>query len=93
MLRVLKEPQYLGEYLVKYGFISESQLHLALADQQELSDNNRLGDILILRGWITQEVLDHFVAGVVERKRQRARRELKRHEQDTFVETREPLVG
>ena len=44
----------LGRYLVESGLLSQSQLDIALRDQQY--SGYALGEILVLRGWIQQSV-------------------------------------
>lgn len=49
----------LGRYLVESGLLSQSQLDIALRDQQY--SGYALGEILVLRGWIQQSVIDLVV--------------------------------
>jgi len=49
----------LGRYLVESGLLSQSQLDIALRDQQY--SGYPLGEILVLRGWIQQSVIDLVV--------------------------------
>ncbi|BAW97008.1 hypothetical protein NIES970_19520 [[Synechococcus] sp. NIES-970] len=50
----------LGELLENAGLISEAQLQTALFDQQIYSDL-KFGEILALRGWVSQHTADFFV--------------------------------
>ncbi len=49
----------LGQMLILAGLVSPSQVEIALIDQQ-MSPHLRLGDILVLRGWLKQETVDYF---------------------------------
>lgn len=51
--------QRLGELLHKAHLISQSQIDVALHDQQQRMDL-RFGEILALRGWLKQETADFF---------------------------------
>src|SRR5260221_3758770 len=57
-------PTLLGQYLLSRGRIAESELRVALA-QQEQSGRN-LGEILVDSGLSTLEELERFVAAKVE---------------------------
>jgi len=49
----------LGRYLVEAGLLSQSQLDIALRDQEY--SGYHLGEILVLRGWVQQSVIDLVV--------------------------------
>jgi|GEM_PF-4443475 hypothetical protein len=49
----------LGRYLVESGLLSQSQLDIALRDQQY--SGYPLGEILVLRGWVQESVIDLIV--------------------------------
>ncbi len=49
----------LGQMLILAGLVSPSQVEIALIDQQ-MSPHLRLGEILVLRGWLKQETVDYF---------------------------------
>lgn len=49
----------LGRYLVESGLLSQSQLEIALRDQEY--SGYPLGEILVLRGWVQQSVIDLIV--------------------------------
>lgn len=53
-----KKHKLLGEILVEAGLVSTYQVEIALNEQQEYG--LRIGEILVLRGWITQETVDFF---------------------------------
>ena len=63
--------KYLGEFLVEHGFLSTAQLAVALLDQADSPQSLRLGEILILRGWINSEVLEDYIMKIVEPRRKR----------------------
>ncbi len=50
----------LGELLLEAGLISKTQLDEAIHEQQQLSQDVRLGEILARRGYINQETADFF---------------------------------
>lgn len=59
------ESMLLGETLIRAGLISKAQIDFALYEQknyvqQSLGQHFRLGDILVLRGWIAQTTTDFF---------------------------------
>lgn len=53
----LRKP--LGRYLVEAGLLSQAQLDIALRDQEY--SGYPLGEILVLRGWVQQSVIDLVV--------------------------------
>lgn len=53
------ERKPLGRYLLEAGLLSPSQLRLALQEQQYT--RQALGEILVLRGWVKQSVIDLVV--------------------------------
>ncbi len=48
-----------GEVLKQAGLVSAEQVEIALKTQQE-QGNRRLGEILVLQGWLKQETADFF---------------------------------
>lgn len=50
----------LGERLLAHGCITMEQLWLALLEQRH--SGARLGDILVNRGWIRQDILDQLAS-------------------------------
>ncbi|WP_297061619.1 hypothetical protein [Thermosynechococcus sp. M3746_W2019_013] len=50
----------IGELLLKAGLITSGQLQVALMEQGMYA-NLRLGEILALHGWLSQETIDFFV--------------------------------
>ena len=49
----------LGETLRDAGLITEAQLQTVLRDKQEYKEQ-KVGEILALRGWLKQETVDFF---------------------------------
>lgn len=49
-------PKRIGEYLLEAGYLSPAQLAVALHDQT--LTGLRLGEVLMLRGWIDARTLD-----------------------------------
>ena len=49
----------LGETLRDAGLITEAQLQTVLGDKQEYKEQ-KVGEILALRGWLKQETVDFF---------------------------------
>jgi hypothetical protein len=59
-----QSPQYIGEYLVSSGLVSEQQLESVLAEQLRLRQKGTtmlLGELLIHAGYITREVLENIL--------------------------------
>lgn len=50
----------IGELLLKTGLINSSQLQVALMEK-DIYTHLRLGEILALHGWLSQETIDFFV--------------------------------
>ncbi|MFZ9737804.1 MAG: hypothetical protein ACO3EZ_07335 [Prochlorotrichaceae cyanobacterium] len=62
--------KYLGDFLVEHGFLSVPQLQVALWDQSQTPEPMRLGEILVLRGWIKRDLLESYIKNIVEPRRQ-----------------------
>ncbi|MGE5307494.1 MAG: GspE/PulE family protein [Deltaproteobacteria bacterium] len=58
--KIIGEKKKIGELLIEHGIITESQLLEALEEQKLVKE--RLGDILIKKGWISKEVFDKYLA-------------------------------
>ncbi len=52
----------IGEFLVETGVITEAQLEAALAEQREGGGRERLGAILVRKGWIAPKLLYKILA-------------------------------
>ena len=53
------EPKPLGAYLVEAKLLTPAHIEVALYDQRERG--YRLGDILALRGWVKEEIIEWIV--------------------------------
>jgi tetratricopeptide (TPR) repeat protein len=62
---LVNRPDRLGDLLVKNGLLDEAQLRTAIADQGDRPEE-RLGALLLKRGYISREALDRFVAMQIE---------------------------
>lgn len=49
----------IGDYLCEAGILTPSQLVVALYDQQRTGLH--LGEILVLRGWVSQQTINKFL--------------------------------
>ncbi|MFZ9738772.1 MAG: hypothetical protein ACO3EZ_12260 [Prochlorotrichaceae cyanobacterium] len=52
-------PKPLGEYLIEAKLLTPAHIEVALYDQQERG--YRLGDILAMRGWVKEEIIEWVV--------------------------------
>ncbi|MFM2429290.1 MAG: hypothetical protein RLZZ511_503 [Cyanobacteriota bacterium] len=68
------EIQRLGSYLVEAGLVTPAQIDVALSDQR-FSEGMRIGEILVMRGWIKQQTLDFVITKVVEPEQTAARQQ------------------
>ena len=53
----------LGAYLVEAGLITPNQVEIALNEQKV--NRRRLGEILVLRGWVKQQTIEYLMENVV----------------------------
>ena len=53
----------LGAYLVEAGLITPTQVDIALNEQKV--NRRRLGEILVLRGWVKQQTIEYLMENVV----------------------------
>ncbi len=58
----------IGSYLIELGLITKSQVNIALTDQQVTG--MRLGEILVERGWLSQQTIDELMNQVILPERQ-----------------------
>ncbi|MCM1984741.1 hypothetical protein [Lyngbya confervoides] len=65
--QTIAQGKRLGSYLVESGLLSESQIEVALADQQ--LTGMRFGEVVVRRGWIKEETVEYFMKKVVEPER------------------------
>ncbi len=61
LLTVQTKP--IGSYLVESGLITKLQVNIALTDQQVTG--MRLGEILVERGWLSQQTIDELMNKVI----------------------------
>jgi hypothetical protein len=57
-----------GGYLIDAGLLNESQVDVALHDQQ--ATGMRFGDIVVERGWIERQTVEYFIVKVIELERE-----------------------
>lgn len=62
------EMKRLGNYLMEAGLLSESQINVALADQE--ITGMRLGEALVRRGWVKEETIEYLMKKVILPERQ-----------------------
>ncbi len=74
----------LGQYLIEAGLLNESQINVALIDQQVTG--MRFGEIVVARGWMKEQTVEYLMKKVVvpERKRQEVRQ--RQMEQQTVLQ-------
>jgi hypothetical protein len=58
----------LGNYLMEAGLLTESQINVALADQE--ITGMRLGEALVRRGWVKEETIEYLMKKVILPERQ-----------------------
>lgn len=63
----------IGSYLVEAGLITQAHINVALADQK--ATGVRFGDILVIRGWITEQTIEYLMEKIVIPEREVAEKE------------------
>lgn len=58
----------LGSYLIDAGLLSESQVDVALNDQE--ATGMRFGDILVERGWIKRQTIEYLTRKIIRMERE-----------------------
>ncbi len=58
----------LGSYLIDAGLLTQSQVDVALSDQE--ATGLRFGDIIVERGWIKKQTLEYLCRKVIELERE-----------------------
>ena len=53
----------IGKYLVEAGLLEQSQVDLALAEQQRTGQ--RLGDIIVAHGWLKRQTVEYWMKNVI----------------------------
>ncbi len=64
------EMKRLGNYLMEAGLLTESQINVALADQE--ITGMRLGEALARRGWVKEETIEYLMKKVILPERQQS---------------------
>jgi len=64
----------LGSYLVEAGLLTQTQITVALADQE--ATGMRFGDILIARGWLNEQTIEYLMKKIILPEREAVAREL-----------------
>jgi hypothetical protein len=54
----------IGAYLVEAGLLSEAQVGVALADQQNVGSMS-FGEILVTRGWVKEQTIEYLMQKVI----------------------------
>lgn len=57
------ESKRLGDYLVEAGLLTQTQIEVALEDQQ--NTGMRLGEVLAHRGWVKEETIEYLMQKVI----------------------------
>ncbi|NJM67441.1 MAG: hypothetical protein HC851_18090 [Acaryochloris sp. RU_4_1] len=58
----------LGSYLIDAGLLTESQVDVALSDQE--ATGMRFGDILVERGWIKRQTIEYLTRKIISMERE-----------------------
>lgn len=61
--KTMADSKRLGNYLMEAGLLTQSQLEVALADQQ--ITGMRLGEVLVRRGWVKEETIEYLMQKVI----------------------------
>ncbi|KPL84148.1 hypothetical protein SE15_02975 [Thermanaerothrix daxensis] len=64
-----EEPERLGDYLIRKGWITATQLKLALEEQKRRPRGTLLGSVLVQMGFISQATLDRALADLLQEHR------------------------
>jgi hypothetical protein len=54
----------IGAYLVEAGLLSDAQVGVALADQQNIGSMS-FGEILVTRGWVKEQTIEYLMQKVI----------------------------
>ncbi|WP_299490948.1 hypothetical protein [Acaryochloris sp. IP29b_bin.137] len=58
----------LGSYLIDAGLLTESQVDVALNDQE--ATGMRFGDILVERGWVKRQTIEYLTRKIIRMERE-----------------------
>lgn len=64
MLQYDPHSKRLGSYLIDAGLLTEAQVDVALNDQK--SAGMKLGEIVVMRGWISPKTMEFVIKKVVD---------------------------
>lgn len=64
----------IGSYLVEAGLITQAHIDVALADQE--ATGVRFGDILVIRGWLTEQTIEYLMEKIILPEREAAAKSL-----------------
>jgi hypothetical protein len=64
MLQYDPHSKRLGSYLIDAGLLTEAQVDVALADQQQ-TVGMKLGEIVVMRGWVSPKTMEFVIQKVV----------------------------
>ena len=69
-----KSHKLFGSYFLEAGILSNEQLQEALQEQKNKHPYKKIGEILLLRGWIQQNTLNYFVKKIIQPEREMQRK-------------------
>ena len=69
----ITEMKLIGSYLIEAGLITQAHIDVALADQE--ATGVRFGDILVIRGWITEQTIEYLMEKIISPEREATARE------------------
>jgi hypothetical protein len=73
----ITEMKLIGSYLIEAGLITQAHIDVALADQE--ATGVRFGDILVIRGWITEQTIEYLMEKIILPEREATARESLAH--------------
>ena len=73
----ITEMKLIGSYLIEAGLITQAHIDVALADQE--ATGVRFGDILVIRGWITEQTIEYLMEKIILPEREVTARESLAH--------------
>ena len=67
MLHYDPHSKRIGSYLIDAGLLTESQVDVALADQE--TTGMKLGEIVVMRGWVNEKTMKYIIKKVIDTER------------------------
>ena len=64
-----------GSYFIEAGLVTSNQITEALIEQQNQYPHKKIGEILVIRGWLRPTTLDYFVKKIIEPEREEQRKQ------------------